>query len=385
MSVNFACFVTCVSNADVFIVGNQITARQFPDFPVNCILLAMHQNKSVEIYIECDGVHQIVLLEALHRFQMFYVSIFTFGAEPMTNGAPEALARIRHRVGSDGFTGFYRGYPSVIESFDFSMRDELPNWRRFTADQARFLLAIEKSKPAEMVEWCVVVCSGNTVNLEARLNNVNVLKSGPARRYYIKGFLCSSVAREARIYMEVQPIVKTVLLRCLIEEFLVPTEVLTYAPDKQATALAFVSDLKGDVSQGGDLSEVFANVQPGSVTRFTRSDLDLWGCIVRESEPMHWSVCRRDLELHRLESELLALRKQKSLEVDYFSQHCVRLIGSLETVTTECDNLRKGVSVRVETVTTECDNLSKGVSVQVETVTTECDNLSKGVSVQEDT
>jgi hypothetical protein len=181
--------------------------------------------------------------------------------------------------------------------------------------------------------------------LESSLRDLKSIKTGPVRQYFVKGFVCMRSPRTARIFIEIEPIVKTALLRCLMRELVSPFEILTFSPDQQAMALAHVSELSGVLSEGGSLSDVTVSVaKPGIVTRFTKDDLAVWGCMVPESAPMHWAVQERDSELARLRLEVAVLRRERSFqqqETVYFSSKCVRFINALEKITAERDRLRK--------------------------------------------
>jgi hypothetical protein len=236
----------------------------------------------------------------------------------------------------------------VIESKDARMRDTVPNWIRFTADQISFLLHTDASGPSEMVEWCVVTCSGDTSKLAALLKESLVLTTGQDRHYYIKGFICNGSAKYARVFIEVQPIVKTVLLRCLIQRFLTPMEIITFPPDQQASALAFVASVEdGKVSEGGNLSLVGGgNAGSTPLKTFTLYDLSVWDCIVLEPQSMHWSMTERDYDLHRLRMGLSSARMQvelKEKDIACMDQRCVRMIGALERMTAERDGLQQAM------------------------------------------
>ena len=352
IKVDFACFVTCLFNDDPVVLGNSILGLRIPGFDVRCILLAVHTDQAIELYLESHGLPLTVLMCALEELGLRGVTIFTFGSNPRTDGAPDALARIRYRVGSCGFAGYYRGFPEVVESFDYEYRENPSNWVRFSVDQIGAL--VNASKPAEVVEWCVVICAGNTSTLESSLGELKSIKTGPIRQYFVKGYVCMRSARAARIFIEIEPITKTTLLRCLIDELVLPFEILTFSPDQQAMALAHVSALPGVRSEGGSLSDVLVSVaKPGAVTRFTKDDLAVWGCMVPESTPIHWAVQERDCELARLRLEVAALHRERSFQQQqtvYFSSKCVRFINSLEKITAERDRLRKELSRRIQSV-----------------------------------
>jgi hypothetical protein len=146
------------------------------------------------------------------------------------------------------------------------------------------------------------------------------------------------------IYLEVEPIVKTVLFRCLVSELVIPEEILTFAPDQQALALSLVSRLGGTLVEGGNLSKVDpVCVRSSEITKFTQRDYAIWDCIVIEPAPKYWAVQERDNELARLKMEVSTLQIEKCILEDesiYYSRRCARLVGALEGVTMERDSIR---------------------------------------------
>lgn len=346
LSVNFACFVTCLyKNQSSTHSGDLILGMNIPGFNLPCILLAEHNNHALEIYMECDGLPLTLLMRYLERLGMCCIGINTFGKTPLTNGAPEALARIKYRVTSCGFTGHFKGVPKVIETLDYDFRDEMTNWISFTVDQIPKFIRSSASKPAEVVEWCVVVCSGDTSALETRLKALSLRMS---RQYYVKGYVCTCTSMLAMIYLEVEPIVKTVLFRCLISELVIPEEILTFDPDQQAFALSLVSRLKCSLIEGGNLSEVnAASVRVGDITKFTKRDCAVWECVVVEPAPKYWFVQERDNELVRLKMQISTLQTEKRIVEDeaiYYGNRCARLVGALEEMNQERDRLHGDVS-----------------------------------------
>ena len=344
--VNFACFVTCLSNRESGqnAPGEVIKGMRVPGFEIHCISVAVNKNQAIEIYLECDGMPLTKLLRSLEDMGLCCVAIFTFGSMSRTNGAPEALARIRFRVERCGFTPYVSGVPSAEECRDFDIRDKLPNWVRFTSDQMGLMLAVDGSKPCEVVEWCVVLCSGDSSKLEGKLKELRV-RTGPCRQYYIKGFECTRAPMAARIYIEIEPIVKTVLLRCLGEELGMSVEIMTFSQNQQAKALAYVFELGGSLVEHGNLSEVSVTNQtntPCIMTRFTQKDLAVWDCVVAELPPVHWSVSDRDTELARLRADNSILRMENSLlrnESAHYSQQCGRILSALEELKKDRDRL----------------------------------------------
>lgn len=349
--VNFACFVTCLWNESIKMTlpANVILGMHIPGYELNCMSIAVNKNQAIEIYMECDGLPITRLLCALEDAGMCCVAIFTFGSNPRTNGAPEAIARIRFRVERCNFVGFYKGAPSVDRSLDFDIRDKCPNWVRFTVDQMGLMLVAAQCKPSEVVDWCVVVFSGDTTVLELKLKKLRI-KSGACRQYYIKGFECMRVPTSARVYLEMEPIAKTVLLRCLVEEFAMPVEIVTFAPNQQAMALAWVFELGGALIEQGNLTEVHltGNGLP-SITRFNQNDLAVWDCVVKETLPVHWAVRERDTELAYLRSEMVVLQMENSLlrdESQRINQEHCRVISALEELKSDRDRLRKELDAR---------------------------------------
>jgi hypothetical protein len=219
----------------------------------------------------------------------------------------------------------------------------MTNWISFTADQVPNFLRSSASKPAEVIEWCVVACSGDTSALESRLNALS-LRTGLCRRYCVKGFVCMYTPVSAMIYLEVESIVKTVLFRCLVSELVIPEEILTFAPDQQALALSLVSRLRGTLIEGGNLSKVDpVCARSGEITKFTQRDCAIWDCVVIEPAPKYWAVQERDNELARLKMEVSTLQIEKCILEDesiYYSHRCARLVSALEGVTTERDSIR---------------------------------------------
>ena len=342
--VNFACFVTCLSNLTLHEPGEVIKCMRVPGFEMPCVSVATNVNQAVEIYMECDGMPLTKLLCCLEAMGLCCVAIFTFGSKSRTNGAPEALARIRFRVERCGFTAYTSGVPSAEECLDFDIRDRLPNWVRFTSDQMGLMLSVDGSKPCEVVEWCVVLCSGNSSRLEHTLKALRI-KTGASRQYYIRGYECTRVPMAARVYMEIEPIVKTVLLRCLVEALGMSVEIMTFSQNQQARALAYVFELGGSLVEHGSLSDVSVidrSNTPCVMTRFTQKDLAVWGCVVLEPPPSHWSVVDRDTELARLMADNAALRMENSLlqnESSYHSQQCGRILCALEELKKDRDRL----------------------------------------------
>lgn len=354
--VNFSCFVTCTSEfcaGSRTEIGDSIVRMCIPGFELPCIFVGINpKDQAIEIYMECDGVPLTRLMRTLEDMGMVRVSIFTFGSSPMTNGAPEALARIKYRMGCRcGFIGFSKGMPTVNEDPDFDIRDAFSNWIEFTADQISSLLAANESKPYEVVEWCVVMCFGDSSTLERRLKALKI-KTFSSRQYYIKGIECMRMPMTARIFLEIEPIVKTVLLRCLMAE-LAPlrVEIMTFPMNQQARALRYVSDLGGILIEWGNLSkvEVCARsiVSPCSssiITRFTQQDLAVWDCVVIETPSMHWSVNERDAELDRLRNDALVMKMENKLlqeESANYKQQCDRLLTAVGELKSECNQLRR--------------------------------------------
>ncbi len=378
--VNFACFITCLSNSSgahhhtegaptTTPLGNLIVKMRIPGFELPCISAAVNRSQAIEIYMECDGLPLTKLLRALEEdMSLCCVAIFTFGSKPMINGAPDALARIRFRVERCGFTLYSKGTPTVGESLDFDIRDRMPNWVRFTADQMGLMLASDGSRPCEVVQWCVVQCFGDTSKLESQLKELRI-RTGPCRQYYIKGLECMRTPTAARIYLEIEPVVKTVLLRCLLVELgggststasapidvTTPTmkvEIMTFPQNQQAKALAYVFDLGGVLIEQGNLSEVAVcrpNSAPCVITRFTQQDLAIWDCVVIEPMPVHWSVNERDAELAQLRADAVVLRMENSLlrnESTHYSQQCGRFLVAVEELKADRDQLRKELDFR---------------------------------------
>jgi hypothetical protein len=234
--------------------------------------------------------------------------------------------------------------PSIEASCDFDIRDRLSNWLRFTVDQMGLMLSSAKSKPTEVVDWCVVTCAGNTSMLEDRLKSLKI-KTGVCRQYYVKGFECMRTPTAARIYLEIEPVVKTVLLRCLASELSLAVEIFTFPPNKNETALAWVFEMGGVLTEHGNLSEVQVGHQgPCSVTRFSQQDLAIWDCMVMELPPVHWAVQERDVELARVKAEMSSLRTENSLlhsESLRHKQQCARFLNALEELKVDRDRLSK--------------------------------------------
>jgi hypothetical protein len=342
LRINFACFVTCLSKEDIKTVSDAVLNMRIPGFEVRCIMMAMHRNTSMEIYIECEGLYQTLLLRVLEDLKLYCISIYTFGMNPMTDGAPEALARIRYRVEKGGFWGFYRGFPEVAEALDFDLYYNMKTWTRFSADQIKSLIRTEASKPGEMVEWCVVFCSGDISTIPDLLNQALPLRS--RRSYYcIKGFLCSRASVSARIYLEVEPVVKTVLMRCLMERLQTVEEILTFPKDHHAAALSLVSELGGDIVLGGCLTDVPVTFEATVYTRFTWHDFVIWECVIPEPPVAHWVISKRDAVIDRLRVEMLGLREEEEFrkkESAYFNEQHARLVVTLLQVTRDRDALR---------------------------------------------
>jgi hypothetical protein len=342
--VNFACFVTCLSNRQ-HDPGEVIKGLNVPGFEIPCVSVAVNGNQAMEIYMECDGMPLTRLLCFLEQdMGLCCVAIFTFGSNSRTNGAPEALARIRYRVERCGFSAYTKGFPSAEECMDFDIRDRLSNWVRFTSDQMGLMLSADGSRPCEVVEWCVVLCSGDTSKLELKLRALRI-RTGACRQYFIRGFECTRVPMAARVYMEIEPIVKTVLLRCLVEALGMSVEIMTFSRNQQAKALAYVFDLGGCIIEHGNLSEVSVVDQsniPCVMTRFTQKDLAVWDCVVSEPPPLHWSVVDRDTELARLVADNTALRMENSLlqsESSFHRQQCGRILCAVEELKKDRDRL----------------------------------------------
>ena len=340
--VNFACVVTCEWNESHKTAADEIAGIQLPE--VTCISLAVKSNQTVEMYIECDGLPLTRLLIALKEIGFSCVAIFTFGLNPVMNGAPEALARIGYRVGRCGFAGYLRGTPSLEASLDFDIRDRLTHWIRFTVDQMGLMLCSAASKPTEVIDWCVVACSGNTAMLEGQLKSLKI-KTGACRQYYVKGFECMRTPTAARIYLELEPVVKTVLLRCLASELSLAVEIVSFPPNTNALALAWVFELGGVLIEHGNLSDVQVGRQGScSVTRFTQSDLAVWDCVVLEAQPVHWAVQERDVELARVSAGMSSLRMENTVlhaESLRHTQQCTRFLNALEELKVDRDRLAK--------------------------------------------
>ena len=349
LEVNFACFATGICGDDFSpISADQSTlGMAISGFAIQCIFMAMNGNHTVEIYMECDALPLPVLLRMLERIGLTSVEIFTFGSKPQTIGAPEALARLKFRVDVCGFVGYFKGVPTAEESLDFDIRDTISSWSRFDTDQMCLMLASDKSNPSEVVEWCIVLYRGTTASLGDRLNGLKIM-SGSSRQYYVKGFECMRRSTEARIYLEVEPVVKTVLLRSLTTLFAMPVEIVTFSKDSQAAALAFVSELGGLLIEGGDLSPVpVPSDQTRTVTRFTQKDLSIWESVVQELPPIHWAVHSRDVDLAVFREQINAIHMEKSLHIDesnHYSRECARFCIALEELKMDRDRLRREIN-----------------------------------------
>ena len=348
--VDFACFVTCFWYEQKSIAANVLMRLQIPGYELNCISVAVSNNQTIEAYIECIGGLPVTrLLCALKDMGMCSLVIFTFGLNPRTNGAPEAISRIRFRVERCNFVGFYKGTPSVDRSPDFDIRDKCPGWARFSLDQMGPMLTTASCKPLEVVDWCVVACSGDTSALEVKLRSLRI-RPGAYGQHYVKGFVCMRTPSSSRIYMEIEPINKTVLLRCLVSELAMPfVEVVTFASNQQAVALYWVYELRGLLIQQGSLSDVLvpaSGIAPTVVfTRFTANDLEIWGCVVPEVCSPHWAVQERDNELANLQSELVVVRMENSLLRDESLKHS-RLVNALEELKSDRDRLRQELDAK---------------------------------------
>ena len=351
--VDFACFVTCLWK-DVLGVASPsdlILGLCIPGCVIHCVSLAVSRNQTMEVYMECGGTPLTRLLLALENVGMCCIEIFTFGLSPTTNGAPEALARIDYRVKQSDFTGFSRGVPSVQKSVDFDIRDKYANWTRFTVDQMGLMLTGDASRPSEVVDWCVVVCNGDTSHLESRLRGLR-LKTSVSRQYYVKGFECMLTPTSARVYMEVEPVVKTVLHRCLMEALCISIEVLTFPPNQQAIALGWVFELGGILIEHGNLSDIPLAGRvwtPTSVIRFTQQDLAVWECVVQEPPYNHWALHERDIELTKLQGDMAAMCVERSLlqeESSRYSKQCGRFFGAFDELKLERDRLRRELDIR---------------------------------------
>lgn len=349
LEVNFACFATgvCGDEFSPISVDSATLGMKISGFAIQCIFLATNVNHTVEMYMECDTLPLSVLLRVLERIGLTEITIYTFGVKPKIIGAPEALSRIKFRVDVCGFVGYFKGVPVAEESPDFDIRDTISNWIPFTADRMGVMLASDKSNPSEVVEWCIVLYNGATASLENRLKGLKIM-SGPYRRYYVKGFECMRRSTEARIYLEVEPVVKTVLLRSLTIALAMPVEIVTFSNDKQAAALAFVSELGGLLSEGGDLSPVpVPSGQYGCfITRFTQKDLSIWDCVVQELPPVHWAVHSRDVDLAMFHERIDSVHMEKTLhleESNHYSRECARFCIALEELKMDRDRLRREV------------------------------------------
>jgi hypothetical protein len=152
--------------------------------------------------------------------------------------------------------------------------------------------------------------------------------------------------------MEVEPIAKTVLLRCLVEALGVSTEVVTFAPNQQAVALKWVSELGGILIAHGDLSDIPLGAPSSSLfsaTRFTQQDLAIWDCVVLEPPYSHWAVCERDRELLKLRVEMAAMGVERSMiqeGASHYKTQCDRLVGALEQLKSESVRLRRELDAR---------------------------------------
>jgi hypothetical protein len=133
--VNFACFVTCAKSSDRQIQTNLLDMR-VPGYDIPCIHFAVHKSDAIELYAECDGLPLPILMASLIEAGLSDIKIFTFGPDPMKNGAPEALARIEYRVGFCGFTGHYGGVPLVFAPWDFNLEVPIPNRLQFNPEKS---------------------------------------------------------------------------------------------------------------------------------------------------------------------------------------------------------------------------------------------------------
>jgi hypothetical protein len=168
--------------------------------------------------------------------------------------------------------------------------------------------------------------------------------------------------------MEIEPIVKTVLLRCLTTELLllpllghtsttttaatgisssssISIEILTFPANQQFRALAYVSELGGILIEQGNLTVVDVPAKsPVScvITRFTQNDLAIWECVVDETEPVHWSARERDSEMARLRADIAVLQMENSLiksESSHYNQQCARFLCALNELKADRERL----------------------------------------------
>ena len=105
--------------------------------------------------------------------------------------------------------------------------------------------ADDTSRPDEVVYDCVIICKNNhpCSSVVSKFRELMFLTSGN-NSHYVHGMLGKIVPNEGRIYMEVEPITKTALMRILtLDMQLLGVEILTFPVDLNGCAVDWVYSL----------------------------------------------------------------------------------------------------------------------------------------------
>jgi len=151
--------------------------------------------------------------------------------------------------------------------------------------------ADDSSRPDEVVYDCVIICKNNhpCSSVVSKFRELTFLASGN-NSHYVHGLLGKIVPNEGRIYMEVEPITKTALMRILtVDMQLSGVEILTFPVDLNGCAVDWVHSLVpaldpqiavGPLRRRRTLGGSDRFEQAAVITRFGVADLEKWGGVI---------------------------------------------------------------------------------------------------------
>ena len=145
----------------------------------------------------------------------------------------------------------------------------------------------DSSRPDEVVYDCVIVCRNNhpCSSVVSKFRELTFLTSGN-NSHYVHGLLGKIVPNEGRIYMEVEPITKTALMRILtLDMQLSGVEILTFPVDLNGCAVDWVHSLVpaldpqidvGPLRRRRTIFNGSARFEQAAITRFNLENFVKW-------------------------------------------------------------------------------------------------------------
>ena len=150
------------------------------------------------------------------------------------------------------------------------------------------------SRPDEVVYDCVIVCKNNhpCSSVVSKFRELAFLASGN-NNHYVHGLLGKILPKEGRIYVEVEPITKTALMRILtLDMQLHGVEILTFPVDLNGCAVDWVHSLVPTLDPqivvgplrrrrtfGGSV-----RFEQAVITRFDMANLVTWDSVIPDVE-----------------------------------------------------------------------------------------------------